>query len=135
MVLNWRGRGDCRACRRGEPWYCFDTHNATQKMTLADGTELSGSGVGAFIEKTLVAAGNVRGRSDRTTRGGGPVGLRRYGWARGGDQHRRCGPWDVSGGDRLWRVGYVRCRQFRARRRARSSPSTSTIANSSGPAT
>jgi S-(hydroxymethyl)mycothiol dehydrogenase len=59
VVLNWRAVcGDCRACRRGEPWYCFDTHNATQKMTLADGTELSPAlGVGAFIEKTLVAAG------------------------------------------------------------------------------
>ncbi|MGB3014814.1 MAG: S-(hydroxymethyl)mycothiol dehydrogenase [Candidatus Nanopelagicales bacterium] len=59
VVLNWRAVcGNCRACRRGEPWYCFDTHNATQKMTLADGTELSPAlGVGAFIEKTLVAAG------------------------------------------------------------------------------
>jgi S-(hydroxymethyl)mycothiol dehydrogenase len=59
VVLNWRAVcGNCRACRRGEPWYCFDTHNAMQKMTLADGTELSPAlGVGAFIEKTLVAAG------------------------------------------------------------------------------
>ena len=24
----------------GKPWYCFATHNATQKMTLADGTAL-----------------------------------------------------------------------------------------------
>src|SRR3569623_3380678 len=59
VVLNWRAVcGDCRACNRGEPWYCFDTHNATQKMTLADGTELSPAlGIGAFAEKTLVAAG------------------------------------------------------------------------------
>jgi S-(hydroxymethyl)mycothiol dehydrogenase len=50
--------GDCRACHRGEPWYCFATHNAAQKMTLADGTELSPAlGIGAFAEKTLVAAG------------------------------------------------------------------------------
>ena len=42
VVLNWRAVcGDCRACLRGEPWYCFNTHNATQKMTLEDGTELS----------------------------------------------------------------------------------------------
>src|SRR5207249_6742424 len=56
---NWRAvDGQCRACRRGEPWYCFSTHNATQKMTLADGTPLSPAlGIGAFIEKTLVAAG------------------------------------------------------------------------------
>ncbi|RNL61223.1 S-(hydroxymethyl)mycothiol dehydrogenase [Nocardioides marmoriginsengisoli] len=59
VILNWRAVcGDCRACNRGEPWYCFATHNATQKMTLEDGTELSPAlGVGAFIEKTLVAAG------------------------------------------------------------------------------
>ncbi len=59
VVLNWRAVcGDCRACNRGEPWYCFATYNATQKMTLEDGTELSPAlGIGAFAEKTLVAAG------------------------------------------------------------------------------
>ncbi|WZH52367.1 MAG: S-(hydroxymethyl)mycothiol dehydrogenase [Nocardioides alkalitolerans] len=59
VVLNWRAVcGDCRACDRGEPQYCFNTHNATQKMTLADGTPLSPAlGIGAFAEKTLVAAG------------------------------------------------------------------------------
>lgn len=59
VVLNWRAVcGSCRACRRGRPWYCFATFNATQKMTLEDGTELSPAlGIGAFIEKTLVAAG------------------------------------------------------------------------------
>ena len=59
VILNWRAVcGDCRACNRGEPWYCFATHNATQKMTLTDGTELSPAlGIGAFAEKTLVAAG------------------------------------------------------------------------------
>jgi len=59
VVLNWRAVcGQCRACRRGEPQYCFATHNATQKMTLADGTVLSPAlGIGAFVEKTLVAAG------------------------------------------------------------------------------
>ncbi|MHB9756256.1 S-(hydroxymethyl)mycothiol dehydrogenase [Streptomyces sp. BYX5S] len=59
VVLNWRAVcGQCRACRRGRPQYCFDTHNAKQKMTLADGTELSPAlGIGAFAEKTLVAAG------------------------------------------------------------------------------
>ncbi|GAB3294396.1 S-(hydroxymethyl)mycothiol dehydrogenase [Epidermidibacterium keratini] len=59
VVLNWRAVcGVCRACSRGEPWYCFDTHNATQKMTLEDGTELAPAlGIGAFAEKTLVAAG------------------------------------------------------------------------------
>ena len=59
VVLNWRAVcGECRACRRGRPWYCFNTHNAQQKMTLADGTALSPAlGIGAFAEKTLVAAG------------------------------------------------------------------------------
>ncbi|MEU6991108.1 S-(hydroxymethyl)mycothiol dehydrogenase [Streptomyces sp. NPDC046465] len=59
VVLNWRAVcGQCRACLRGRPQYCFDTHNAKQKMTLADGTELSPAlGIGAFAEKTLVAAG------------------------------------------------------------------------------
>src|SRR6266571_1024507 len=59
VILNWRAVcGQCRACRRGRPWYCFATHNATQKMTLADGTVLSPAlGIGAFVEKTLVAAG------------------------------------------------------------------------------
>ncbi|VXB21459.1 S-(hydroxymethyl)mycothiol dehydrogenase [Arthrobacter sp. 9V] len=59
VVLNWRAVcGNCRACNRGQAQYCFNTHNATQKMTLEDGTELSPAlGIGAFIEKTLVAAG------------------------------------------------------------------------------
>ncbi len=59
VILNWRAIcGECRACLRGEQWNCFNTHNATQKMTLEDGTELSPAlGIGAFIEKTLVAAG------------------------------------------------------------------------------
>ncbi len=59
VILNWRAVcGHCRACSRGEPWYCFATHNATQKMTLADGTVLSPAlGIGAFADKTLVAAG------------------------------------------------------------------------------
>ncbi len=59
VILNWRAVcGQCRSCAKGKPQYCFATHNATQKMTLADGTELSPAlGIGAFCEKTLVAAG------------------------------------------------------------------------------
>ena len=63
VVLNWRAVcGQCRACKRGRPWYCFNTHNAKQKMTIADGegagAELSPAlGIGAFTEFTLVAAG------------------------------------------------------------------------------
>ncbi len=61
VVLNWRAVcGECRACKRGRPWYCFATHNAEQPMTLADGTTLSPAlGLGAFAEKTLVAAGQA----------------------------------------------------------------------------
>ena len=59
VVLNWRAVcGQCRACKRGRPWYCFDTFNATQKMTLTDGTELTPAlGIGAFADKTLVHEG------------------------------------------------------------------------------
>ena len=59
VVLNWRAIcGQCRACSRGEPWYCFDTANASQPMTLADGTLLSPAlGIGAFSQRTLVAGG------------------------------------------------------------------------------
>src|SRR6266487_5660158 len=59
VILNWRAVcGECRACRRGRPWYCFATYNAHQKMTLTDGTTLSPAlGIGAFVDKTLVVAG------------------------------------------------------------------------------
>ena len=59
VILNWRAVcGQCRACKRGRPQYCFDTHNASQKMTLEDGTELTPAlGIGAFAEKTLVHEG------------------------------------------------------------------------------
>ena len=82
VVLNWRAVcGQCRACKRGRPQYCFDTFNATQKMTLEDGTELSPAlGIGAFAEKTLVAAGQcvrvdaaARGLSDALAPGTGAV--------------------------------------------------------------
>jgi len=59
VILNWRAVcGTCRSCLKGKPWYCFSTFNASQKMTLEDGTELSPAlGIGAFIDKTLVHAG------------------------------------------------------------------------------
>lgn len=59
VVLNWRAVcGECRACKKGKPWYCFNTHNASQKMALEDGTELTSAlGIGAFVEKTLVHEG------------------------------------------------------------------------------
>ncbi|HEY2100407.1 MAG TPA: S-(hydroxymethyl)mycothiol dehydrogenase [Pseudonocardia sp.] len=59
VILNWRAVcGTCRACKRGQPWYCFSTFNAEQPMKLASGQALSPAlGIGAFAEKTLVAAG------------------------------------------------------------------------------
>jgi S-(hydroxymethyl)mycothiol dehydrogenase len=58
VVIAWRAPcGQCRSCRRGRPWYCFSSENATQPMRLADGTRVSPAlGIGAFAEKTLVAA-------------------------------------------------------------------------------
>ncbi|MEC7874587.1 MAG: S-(hydroxymethyl)mycothiol dehydrogenase [Actinomycetota bacterium] len=65
VILNWRAVcGQCRSCLRGKPQYCFSTHNAQQKMTL-DGQDLSPAlGIGAFAEKTLVAAGQATKVSD-----------------------------------------------------------------------
>src|SRR6266487_2012827 len=61
VVLAWRAPcGQCRSCTRGRPWHCFDSHNAGQKVTLEDGTELSAAlGIGAFAEACLVAAGQA----------------------------------------------------------------------------
>jgi S-(hydroxymethyl)mycothiol dehydrogenase len=56
VILNWRAVcGECRACKRARPWYCFNTFNASQLMTLTDGTQLTAAlGIGAFADKTLV---------------------------------------------------------------------------------
>lgn len=61
VVVAWRAPcGGCRSCRRGRPWYCFESANARQPMTLEDGTPLSPAlGIGAFCEKTLVASGQA----------------------------------------------------------------------------
>ncbi len=67
VVLAWRAPcGTCRSCRRGRPWYCFDSANAAQPMTLGDGTPLTTAlGIGAFAERTLVAAGQAVDRAAR----------------------------------------------------------------------
>ena len=61
VILAWRAPcGSCRSCTRGYPWYCFSSRNATQSMTLSDGTPLSPAlGIGAFSELTLVDAGQA----------------------------------------------------------------------------
>ncbi len=137
VILNWRAVcGNCRACDRGEPWYCFATHNATQKMTLQDGTELSPAlGIGAFAEKTLVAAGQCT-KVDPEARAAA-VGLLGCGVMAGpgrGDQHRQRQPRHDRRGHRLRRRG------LRLDRRAprcpaprRSSRSTSTTGSSRPP--
>ena len=120
VVLNWRAVcGDCRACDRGEPWYCFATFNATQKMTLEDGTELSPAlGIGAFAEKTLVAAGQCT-KVDPAARAAavGPARLRRDGRPRRRDQHRQRRPREVGRRDRLRRRRGGRDRRLGPRRR------------------
>src|SRR3546814_12797377 len=61
VILNWRAVcGECRACRRGRPWYCFATHNATQKKTPSGWALSPALGVGAFAAKTPVAARPAR---------------------------------------------------------------------------
>ena len=68
VILNWRAVcGECRSCRRGRPQYCFATHNATQKMTFEGRPLTPALGIGAFAEKTLVAAGQAT-RVDPTAR-------------------------------------------------------------------
>ncbi len=59
VILNWRAScGSCRSCRRGRPWYCFNTNNASKPMTLSDGTPLASAlGIGAFATRTLVHEG------------------------------------------------------------------------------
>ena len=61
VILAWRSPcGACRSCVRGRPWYCFDSRNASQPMTLRDGTPLSSAlGIGAFSELALVDAGQA----------------------------------------------------------------------------
>ncbi len=61
VILAWRAPcGTCRSCRRGRPWYCFDSRNAAQPVTRPDGTPLTRAiGIGAFAEKALVHAGQA----------------------------------------------------------------------------
>ena len=77
VILSWRAPcGNCRSCLRGRPWYCFDSRNAKQQMTLLDGTPLSPAlGIGAFSELTLVDAGQaVKVSSEARPEAAGLVG-------------------------------------------------------------
>lgn len=77
VIIAWRAPcAMCRSCLRGRPWYCFDSMNATQQMTLADGGALSPAlGIGAFAELTLVhAAQAVKVDSSASAAAAGLVG-------------------------------------------------------------
>ena len=77
VIIAWRAPcATCRSCERGRPWYCFDSRNAAQPMTLTDGTPLSPAlGIGAFAELTLVAAGQaVKVDPDADPRAAGLIG-------------------------------------------------------------
>ena len=139
VVLNWRAVcGSCRACLRGEPWYCFATHNATQRMTLEDGTELTPAlGIGSFAEKTLVAAGQCT-KVDPSARAAA-VGLLGCGVMAGLGAAINTGnvdPRQVRRGHRLRRRrAWPPSPAPRSPAPRRSSPSTSTTPSSAGPAT
>ena len=133
VILNWRAVcGQCRACAKGKPWYCFNTHNATQKMTLTDGTELIAGPRHRRVHREdaggrrPVHQGRPRGRRGRRGR---PARVRRHGRLRRGRQHRRGRPGRLRGRHRLRRRRQRRHRRRRAwPARRRSSPSTSTTA-------
>ena len=75
----------------------LDSRNASQKMTLEDGTPLSAAiGIGAFAELCLVAAGQAVKVDPAARRGGGRPGrLRDHGRLRGDREHRQGGRGDT----------------------------------------
>ena len=134
VILNWRAVcGNCRACLRGQPQYCFATHNASQRMRLEDGTELSPAlGIGAFAEKTLVHAGQCTKVDPAAAPAvAGLLGCGVMAGLGAAHQHRRRHPRRLGRRDRMRRRGSGRHRRGRASPvRRGSSPSTSTPASS-----
>ena len=117
VILNWRAVcGQCRACKRGRPWYCFATHNAHAEddprrrhpaVARARHRRVRGEDAGR--------GGPVhQGQPGDRARHRGAARLRRDGRHRRGDQHRRRDPRRHGRGDRLRR----RRRRGRARRAA-----------------
>jgi len=108
VILNLAARCAAAAapCSRGRPWYCFNTHNATQKMTLEDGTELSPAlGIGAFVERRWSRPAVHQSQPGHPGGHGRPARLRRDGGIgaainTGGVTHG-----DIGRGDRLRRRG------------------------------
>ena len=107
VILNWRAVcGECRSCRRGRPWYCFSTHNATQKMTL-DGVELSPGARHRRLRREDAGGGRAghQGRSPGQARDRGPPRLRGDGRPRCRAAHRRGDPGRLGRGVRVRRRG------------------------------
>ena len=137
VILNWRAVcGQCRACAKGKPWYCFNTHNATQKMTLDRRHRAQPGARHRRVHREdprrrrPVHQGRRRGRRGR----GRPARLRRDGRLRCRRQHRRGRPRRLDRRHRLRRRRqrrHRRCHRWPARRR--SSPSTSTTGSSRAP--
>ena len=108
VILNWRAVcGNCRACLRGRPWYCFATHNA-QAEDDAGGRHRAHPGA-RHRRVHREDAGRRRavheGRPGRAPGRGRPARLRGDGRHRRGDQHRRGDPRRLGRGDRLRRRG------------------------------
>ena len=106
VIIAWRAPcGNCRSCLRGRPWYCFDSMNASQPMTLADGSPLSPAlGIGAFTELTLVHAGQaVKGGPGGFGSGGRARRVRDHGRAGRRREHRRRDARRFGGGVRMRR--------------------------------
>ena len=106
--------------RRGKPWYCFNTHNAKQKMTLTDGTELSPALGHRRLRRQDPGRSRPvhQGRPVGEARGRRPARLRRDGRAGRGDEHRQRRPRRHRGRDRLRRSrvrGRRRCPPGRRR--------------------
>ena len=71
VILNWRAVcGSAAPAAGAVPGTASTPSTPSQKMTLEDGTELSPAlGIGAFVDKTLVARGPVhQGRRRRRRR-------------------------------------------------------------------
>lgn len=62
VILAWRAPcGQCRSCRRGAPWYCFNSLNAAEpRQHTQQGDAIpSLMGLGTFADYTVVAAGQA----------------------------------------------------------------------------
>ena len=105
VILNWRAVcGQCRACAKGKPWYCFNTHNATQKMTL-DRRHRAQPGArhrGASSRRPWSPPASApRSTAERRRGRGGPARVRRDGRLRRGAST----PADVGRGDSMAVIG------------------------------